>query len=68
VRRLPGRVLTGGRAAAIKAAGPASQVLADGRPEVYGEGFWSRVTAWAGQFGLTGPAGVVQAPAVPGAR
>ena len=34
---------------------------------VYDEGFWSRVDAWAGQFGLTGPAGIVQASEGPGA-
>jgi hypothetical protein len=67
VIRLPGRVLTGGRAAAIEAAGAASQIPADGNPEVYDEGFWSRVNALAGQFGLTGPGGIVQASAVPGA-
>ncbi len=66
VIRLPGRVLTGGRAAAIEAAGAASQIPADCNPEVYDEGFWSRVDAWVGQFGLTGPAGVVQASGVPG--
>ena len=33
---------------------------------VYDEGFWSRVDAWAGQLGLTGPAGIVQASDVPG--
>jgi hypothetical protein len=67
VIRLPGRVPTGGRAAAIEAAGAASQIPADRNPEVYDEGFWSRVNAWAGQFGLTGPAGIVQASGVPGA-
>ena len=66
--RLPGRVLTGGRATAIQAAGAASQIPADCNPEVYDEGFWSRVNAWAGQFGLTGPAGMVQASGVSGAR
>ena len=49
VIRLPGRVLTEGRAAAIETAGAASQIPADCNPEVYGEGFWSRVDAWAGQ-------------------
>lgn len=58
--RLSGRVLTGGRPAAIEAAGAASQIPADCNPEVYDEGFWFRVNAWAGQFGLTGPAGIVQ--------
>ena len=64
---LPGRVLTWGRAAAMETAGAASQIPADCNPEVYDEGFWSRVDAWAGQFGLAGPAGVVQASEVPGA-
>jgi hypothetical protein len=67
VIRLPGRVLTGGRAAAIEAAGAASQIPADCHPEVYDEGFWSRVNAWAGRFGLTGRAGIVQASGVAGA-
>jgi hypothetical protein len=31
----------------------ASQIPADCNPEVYDEGFWSRVDVWAGQFGLT---------------
>ena len=64
---LPGRLFTGGRAAAIEGAGAASQVPADCNPEVYDEGFWSRVDAWAGQFGLTGPVGIVQASKVPAA-
>jgi hypothetical protein len=64
---LPGRVLTGRRAAVIEAAGAASRIPADGNPEVYDEGFWSRVDAWAGQFGLTGPAAIVLASEVPGA-
>ncbi len=64
---LPGRVLIGGRAAAIEAAGAASQIPADCNPEVYGEGFWSRVNARAGQLGLTGPVGIVEASGVPGA-
>ncbi len=41
--------------------GAASQIPADCNPEVYDEGFWSGVGAWAGQLGLTGPAGLVQA-------
>jgi hypothetical protein len=61
VIRPPGGVLTEGRAAAVGAAGAASQIPADCNPEVYGEGFWSRVDAWAGQSGLTGPAGIVRA-------
>ena len=36
--RLPGGVLTGGRAVAIEAAGAASQITADFNPEVYDEG------------------------------
>jgi hypothetical protein len=67
VIRLPGGVLTGGRAAAIGAAGAARQIPADCNPEVYDEGFWSRVDAWAGQPGLTGPAGIVQASGMPAA-
>jgi hypothetical protein len=63
---LPGRVLTGGRAAAIKAAAAASQIPADCNPEVYDEGFWSFAGAWAGQLGLTRPVGIVQASEVPG--
>jgi hypothetical protein len=47
--------------------GAANQIPADCNPEVYDEGFWSRVNAWACQFGLTGPAGMVQASGVPGA-
>ena len=64
---LPGRVLTGGRAAAMEAAGAASQIPAHFDAEVYDEGFWSRVGAGAGQLGLAGPAGIVQASEVPGA-
>jgi hypothetical protein len=52
---LPGRVLTEGRAAAIETAEAASQIPDDCNPEVYDEGFWSRVDAWAGQLGLTDP-------------
>jgi hypothetical protein len=36
-------------------------------PGVYDEGCWSRVDAWAGRLGLTGPAVVMQASEVPGA-
>ena len=61
VLRLPGRVLIGGRAAAIETAGAASQIPAYRNPQVHGEEFWSSVNAWAGQFGLTGPADIVQA-------
>ena len=50
-----------------RAEGAASQIPADCNPEVYDEGFWSRVDPWAGQRGLTGPAGIVLASEVPGA-
>jgi len=62
---LPGRVLTGGRAAAIEAAGAASQIPADCNPEVYDEGFWYRAGTWADQLGLTRPVGIVRASEVP---
>jgi len=52
---LPGRRLTDGQATAIQIAGAASQIPADCCPEVYHEGSWSRVDAWAGQRGLTEP-------------
>ena len=45
----------------------ASQIPADCNPEVYDEGFWSRVDVWADQFGLTRTAGIVQASGVLGA-
>jgi hypothetical protein len=51
----------------MEAARAASQIPADRSLEVCDEGFWSRVNAWAGHFGLTGPAGIVRAPGVPGA-
>jgi len=44
-----------GRAAAVETAEAAGQIPADCSPEVYNEGFWSRVDAWAGRFGLSGP-------------
>ena len=62
MRALPAAVTLMDQAGAWK--GAASQISADCNPEVYDEGFWSRVDAWAGQFG---PAGIVQASAVPGA-
>ena len=65
---LPGPVLTRGRAAALKTAGAASQIPADCNPEVYDEGFWSRVDTWAGQSGRTGSAGIVRASEMPGAE
>jgi|HubBroStandDraft_6_1064221.scaffolds.fasta_scaffold1151581_2 hypothetical protein len=51
---LDGRGLTEGQAA-IETAGAASQIPADCHPEVYHEESWSRVDAWAGPLGLTGP-------------
>jgi hypothetical protein len=66
VRALPVAVTLMDQARAWKGR-PASQIPADCNPEVYDEGFWSRVDACAGQFGLTGPAGIVQASEVPGA-
>ena len=62
---LPGRVLTGGRAAAIETAGAASQIPADCHPEVYDEGVLVPRGRLA-QFGVAGPAGIVLASEVPG--
>jgi hypothetical protein len=45
----------------------ASQIPADCNPEVYDEGFWSRVDVWAASSALPGPAGIVQASGVLGA-
>jgi hypothetical protein len=53
-------------AAAVNAAGAASQIPADCNPEVCEEGFWSGVDAWAGQVGLTAPVDIVQASEMPG--
>jgi hypothetical protein len=61
---LPGRVLTGSQAAAMEIAEAASQMPAACRPGVHDEGFWSRVDARAGQFGLAGPAARIRASAV----
>jgi hypothetical protein len=63
---LPGRVFTEGRAAAMEIAGAASQISADRDPQVYDEGFWSRVDSWPGRLGLTGLAAIPQASGVPG--
>ena len=63
---LPGRVLTEGQAAAIETAEAASQIPADCNPEAYDEGFWPRVDAWAGQFGLTDPPPLCRHPRCPG--
>jgi hypothetical protein len=51
---LPGHGLTEGQAA-MESAAAASQVPADRHPEVYHEGSWSRVDAWAGRLGLSEP-------------
>ena len=64
---LPGRVLTGGQAAAVEIAGAASQIPAGCDPEVYDEGFWSPWTPGPGHLGHTGPAAIMQASEVPGA-
>jgi len=39
----------------METAGAASQIPAGCHPEVYHEGSWFRVHAWAGQLGLTAP-------------
>ena len=65
MRALPAAVTLDGPGPCVE--GAASQIPADCNPEVHGEGFWSRVDARAGQPGLTGPAGIVQASEVPGA-
>ena len=53
--------------AAVTLMDQASPIPADCNPEVYDEGSWTRMDAWARQFGLTGPVGIVQASGVPGA-
>ena len=63
---LPGRVLTAGRAAAIEAAGAASQIPADCNPEVYDEGFWSRVDAGPASSALPDPPALCRHPGCPG--
>jgi len=55
VIRLPGGVLTGGRAVAIEAAGGGQPDHGRFQPGGVRRRFSSRVDAWAGQFGLTGP-------------
>ena len=65
---LPGRVVTAGRAAAVKTAEAASQIPADCSPEVSGEG----VLVPCGRLGRParpyGPAGIVHASGMPGGR
>jgi hypothetical protein len=63
--QLPGRVLTEGRAAVIETAEAPSQIPADHNPEVYDEGCWSPVDAWAGQLGLAGPPPLCRHPRCP---
>ena len=46
--------------------GAARQIPADPNPEVYDEGFWSRVNAWADQLGLTDPSALCRHPRCPG--
>jgi hypothetical protein len=67
VTSLPGRVLTEGRADAIDAAEGTSRFPADYKPQVYSEGFRSRVDACAGQFGFADPPPLCRASEVPGA-
>ena len=45
---LSGGLLSGGRAAAMEAAGAASRIPAYCNPEVYDEGFCPGANAWAG--------------------
>jgi len=63
---LPGRVLTEGRAAAIEASGAASQIPADCDPEVYDEGFWSRVDAWPASSAVPDPSALCRHLRCPG--
>jgi hypothetical protein len=61
---LAGRVLSAGQAeAAMLIAEAACGVDADCDPELYDEGFWSRLDAWADQLGMPGPAALAQASA-----
>jgi hypothetical protein len=63
---LTGRVLSAAQAqAAMLIAEAAGDVDADCDPELYDEGFWSRLDAWAAQLGMPGPAALAQAAAVP---
>jgi hypothetical protein len=59
---LAGRDLSAGQAqAAMLIAEAACDAGADCDPELYDEGFWSRLDAWAAQLGMPGPAALVQA-------
>jgi hypothetical protein len=66
VTSLPGHVLTEVRAAAMETAEAACQIPADCKPEVYDEGFWSRVDACAGQVGFPDPPPLCRRPRCPG--
>ena len=61
---LAGRALSAGLAeAAMLIAEAACDVDADCDPELYDEGFWSRLDAWAAQLGMPGPAAFARAAA-----
>jgi len=61
---LPGRTFSRDQAkAAMRIAEEVGQIPADCDPEAYGDGFWSRVDAWAAELGITGPDAVVLASA-----
>lgn len=61
---LPGRVLSAAQAqAAMLIAEAACDAGVDCDPELYDEGFWSRLDAWAAQLGMPGPAALAQASA-----
>jgi hypothetical protein len=63
---LAGRNLNAGQArAAMLIAEAACDLDADCDPELYDQGFWSRLDAWAAQLGLPGPAALAQAAAPP---
>jgi hypothetical protein len=59
VIRLPAGVLTGGPNRHHSGRLGGHPDPADCNPEVYDEGFWSRLDAWGARFGLTRPAGIV---------
>jgi hypothetical protein len=63
---LAARLLSARQAeAAMLIAEAACDVDADCDPELYDEGFWSRLDAWAAQLGMPGPAALAQAAAAP---
>jgi hypothetical protein len=62
---LLGRVLTEGQTS-TETAESASQIPADCNPEVYDEGFWSRVDAWPASSALPDPPPLCRHPRCPG--